>query len=358
MKKSSLYTSIVYHFKWAILVTIIGILLSLGIGWKFTSTLSGTIYTLYICIILGILEISLSCDNSIINARTLEKMSPIWQKIFLTWGILIAVFGMRIIFPIVIVCTIAKISPIEVINLAIYSPQDYLKIISEAHVPISGFGGTFLMMVSLTFFLNRKKNTHWFHFLEMYMYNISKIKGIKSFIILLFVFGISCILPKREIYSFVISSIFAIIIFYSISFLESILSNDTSKDVTKGKYGLSLFLYLEIVDASLSFDGIISSFAITKNFLIIVIGLTIGAVYVRSMTILILKESMLNKYKYIEHGSYYSIVVLAIIMFLQTIIDVPEIFSGTISALLISLSIYSSIKNNINTPIIKRNTGI
>ncbi|AKK19761.1 DUF475 domain-containing protein [Candidatus Liberibacter africanus] len=355
MKRKSLYASLLYHLRWAFLITIIGILLSIAIGWQITNTLSGTISTVYLCIILGIVEISLSCDNAILNAKTLKKMCPVWQKRFLSWGILIAVFGMRIIFPIMIVCLIAKISPIEAINLAVYSPTDYLRIISESHVPISGFGGTFLMMVSLTFFLNSKKNIHWIHLLENSMSHLTKIKGIKIFLVLSFVSGISCILPRNEMYPFILSSILALIIFYGINFLENVLStNHSPTNYVKGRYGLNLFLYLEIVDASLSFDGIISSFAITKNFFIIIIGLTIGAVYVRSMTLIILKENILNKYKYLEHGSYYSIFILSIIMFLQTIINIPEVFTGTSSALLILLSIYSSTKNNVNYSISKR----
>ncbi|KAE9517997.1 Integral membrane protein TerC family protein [Candidatus Liberibacter asiaticus] len=345
MKSNSLYASLIHHFRWAILVTVAGFLCGLGIGWQFTHTLSGTISTVYICIILAVVEISLSFENAILNAKNLQKMSSIWQKRFLTWGILIAVFGMRIIFPIMIVCIVSTINPIEAMNLAIYSPQDYLKIISQAHVPISGFGGTFLMMVSLTFFFNSPNKLHWLHFLEIAMSHLSKIKGIKIFIVLSIIFGISNILPTNEMYSFVSSSTAAIIIFYGINFLESVLSSDSSNNVTHGKHGLNLFLYLEIIDASLSLDGVISSFAITKNFFIIVIGLTIGAIYVRSMTLLMLKQGILNKYKYLEHGSYYSIFVLSVIMFLQTIVDIPEIFTGTSSTILIFLSIYSSIKN-------------
>lgn len=351
MKITPFQIDIIHHFRWAILVTIIGILLSIGIGWETSHTLSGTSEILYICIILAIIEISLSCDNAILNAKNIQKMSPLWQRRFLTWGIVIAVFGMRIVFPIIIVCIVATINPIEAVKIAIFSPQDYLKIISDAHIPIAGFGGTFLLMVSLTFFLNRNKNIHWINFLEIPMSYLSRIRGIKFFLVLLLIIGISCILSIRDIYILIFSSTFALMTFYAINFFESILSGDNqTKSVTQKKHGLSLFLYLEIIDASLSFDGVISSFAITKNFFIIIIGLTIGAVYVRSMTVLMLKKGMLQKYKYLEHGSFYSIFVLSIVIFLQTVINVPEIFTGTSSTLLIILSIYSSIKNGCRNP--------
>ncbi|EMS36287.1 hypothetical protein G653_02644 [Candidatus Liberibacter americanus PW_SP] len=295
------------------------------------------------------MEISLSFDNSIINARNLQKMSPIWQKRFMTWGILIAVFGMRIIFPIVIVCVSASINPIEAINIAIFNPSDYLKIITNAHLPIAGFGGTFLMMVSLNFFFDTKKNVHWISFLERHISRFARIKGLKIILVYLFIIGISSRLKTDDIYILLYSSVFALIIFYAINFLELIISTNNNKKIAgQTKYGLSLFLYLEIIDASMSFDGVISSFAITKNFPIIIIGLAIGAVYVRSMTIFILKTGIINKYKYLEHGSFYAIFVLSMVMFLQTIFNIPEIFTGTSSVILIISSVISSMYSDSN----------
>ena len=69
--------------------------------------------------ILSVLEISLSFDNAVVNATILERMSPKWQKLFLTVGILIAVFGMRLLFPLVIVAVTAHLGPIEAVQLAL-----------------------------------------------------------------------------------------------------------------------------------------------------------------------------------------------------------------------------------------------
>ncbi|MBA5723983.1 DUF475 domain-containing protein [Candidatus Liberibacter sp.] len=347
MKNDIPYKNSLSHFRWAFATTAVGILLSILIGWQTTGTLYGTSKVLYICIVLAILEISLSFDNAILNAKSLQKMSPLWQNRFLTWGILIAVFGMRVIFPILIVSISAKINPIEAINIAIFHPQDYLKIITEAHLSITGFGGTFLIMVSLAFFLDTKKNIHWIRFLEIPMNFLARIKGSKIFIVLLIVSAISCALPAKDLHVLIVSSILALIAFYAMSFLENILSNGSQKNIIRhAKSGFSTFLYLEIIDASLSFDGVISAFALTKNFFIIIIGLTIGAVYIRSMTLLVLKKGILGKYRYLEHGAFYAILMLSVVMFLQTVSNIPEIFTGTCSAILIILSIYSSIIYN------------
>ncbi|MBY7649329.1 MAG: hypothetical protein C4617_02245 [Candidatus Liberibacter europaeus] len=349
MKKNTSLTDIIYYCRWAIIFTIIGALLSIWVGWETTQTISGTIKTVYVCMILAIMEISLSFDNAILNAKNLQKMSLIWQKRFLTWGILIAVFGMRVIFPVMIVCILGKINPIEAINIAVFHPQDYLKIITDAHLPIAGFGGTFLMMVGLSFFFDTKKNIHWIKFVEHPICNLAVIRGSKVIIVLLSILGISYRLSIEDIYILIYSSIFALMAFYAINFLEYIMSKDNHKIIIgQGKYGFSLFLYLEIIDANLSFDGVISSFAITKNFFIIIIGLAIGAVYVRSITLLILEKGILSKYQYLEHGAFYAIIILSIVMFLQIIIEVPEVFTGTSSVILIVSSILSSIYSRRN----------
>ncbi|MGW4235128.1 DUF475 domain-containing protein, partial [Streptomyces sp. NPDC004980] len=79
---------------------------------------------LALCAILGILEVSLSFDNAVINATVLERMSEFWQRIFLTVGVIIAVFGMRLVFPLAIVWITAGLGPIEAFDLALNPPPD------------------------------------------------------------------------------------------------------------------------------------------------------------------------------------------------------------------------------------------
>ena len=91
-------------------------------GWITTGTLSGLLEFLIIGGVLAILEIALSFDNAIVNANKLKEMAPAWQRKFLTWGILIAVFGMRIIFPLAIVAIFSLINPFAAIYLALSNP--------------------------------------------------------------------------------------------------------------------------------------------------------------------------------------------------------------------------------------------
>src|SRR5215470_15806583 len=85
----------------------------------------GGVTGLVLCAILGILEISLSFDNAVVNATVLERMSPFWQRMFLTVGVLIAVFGMRLVFPLIIVTIAGHISPLEALSLALHHPHEY-----------------------------------------------------------------------------------------------------------------------------------------------------------------------------------------------------------------------------------------
>src|SRR5690349_5904214 len=104
-----------------------------------------------VVLILSILEISLSFDNAVVNAGVLKQMNAFWQKIFLTVGILIAVFGMRLVFPVLIVAITAKVNPVEAVRLAVDNPDRYESLVTDAHPAIAAFGGMFLLMIFLDF---------------------------------------------------------------------------------------------------------------------------------------------------------------------------------------------------------------
>jgi hypothetical protein len=129
-------------------------------------SITATLGILWIVVVLSILEVSLSFDNAVVNATVLRDMDPVWQQRFLTIGILIAVFGMRIVFPIAIVAIAARVGPLEAVSLSLNNPAEYERIVSEAHIGIAGFGGAFLAMVGLTFFFDNDKEVHWIAAIE------------------------------------------------------------------------------------------------------------------------------------------------------------------------------------------------
>jgi hypothetical protein len=334
------------YFRWAFIVTVIGLILGAILGWQTTGTLGGMLTVFFICCVLAVLEISLSFDNAIVNANKLKDMTPVWQQRFLTWGILIAVFGMRIVFPLLIVVIAAGIGPIDAIILAAAQPEEYARIMHEAHLPIAAFGGTFLMMVGLTFFFNHEKDVHWVAFLESRVAQIATIKGVEIAFVLLLIMLFSRLLPEADAGTFVYAAVYGLLTFLLVEVLGGVLdaSQKTMSEAAKG--GLGAFIYLEVLDASFSFDGVIGAFALTQNLFVIAIGLGIGAMYVRSMTIMLVEKGTLAEYRYLEHGAFYAILILSVIMYVQTLYHIPEVITGLGGAGLIGLSLWSSIRHN------------
>lgn len=100
-----------------------------------------------------------------------------------------------------------------------------------------------------------------------------------------------------------------------------------------------------MLDASFSFDGVIGALALTSNFFIIAMGLGIGAMFVRSLTLMLVKDA-LTEYRYLAHGAFYAVGSLSIIMFLKTLVHVPEGVSGMIGAAFIGLAFLDSMRHN------------
>jgi hypothetical protein len=151
-------------------------------GWSFAVTAAGLVAAILfggwtafgIVAILSILEISLSFDNAVVNAGILKKMNAFWQKIFLTVGILIAVFGMRLVFPVVIVAISAQLGPIEAVDLALSDKDRYQELVTDAHPAIAAFGGMFLLMIFLDFIFEDRE-IKWLAWLERPLAKLGKV---------------------------------------------------------------------------------------------------------------------------------------------------------------------------------------
>lgn len=279
---------------------------------------------IYICAILSVLEVSLSFDNAVVNAKVLNTMEPKWQQRFIVWGIPIAVFGMRFVFPILIVAIAARMGILETLHLAIYEPENYHKALETTRFEIYAFGGAFLLMVFLHFFFESEKETHWIGFLEdnILMRALRKFPNI-SFMIAI-TFGIILLYITK---SYVIGMAYfsALALYLLIHSADKLMSSENG--VRSGAMG---FLYLEILDASFSFDGVIGAFALSENIFIIMIGLGIGAMFVRSLTIYFVHKKTLQSLVYLEHGAHYAIGVLSVIMFIKIFTEVSEIITGLV----------------------------
>ena len=286
----------------------------------------------YLTAILAILEVSLSFDNAVVNAKILKDFDKVWERRFLTWGMIIAVFGMRFVFPILIVAAAANLGIIETLKIAINNPSQYHEILLNCEKLIYAFGGAFLWLV-FSDFLFEKKSVRWIKPVEKYAEKLGKVNNISLIIATLI--GIVIIYDSKS-YEIGISYLLGMLIY---SLLNGI--NDAFA-IESAKNGLIGFLYLEILDASFSFDGVIGAFAITGNIFLIMIGLGIGAMFVRSLTIWMVEKGVLSEYKYLEHGAHYAIGVLAIIMLLKIFMHIGEILTGTLGLGLLAVAFLHS----------------
>ena len=110
--------------------------------------------------------------------------------------------------------------------------------------------------------------------------------------------------------------------------------------------GLISFLYLELIDASFSLDGVLGAFALSKDVIIITIGLAIGAMFVRSLTIMLVEKKTLAKFIYLEHGAHWAIGALSVLMLISTVEEIPEVVTGGIGLGFIVAAFISSIVHN------------
>lgn len=306
----------------------------------------GGFTAVYLASILSVLEITLSFDNAIVNASILKDMEPKWRDRFLTWGIIIAVFGMRLIFPIVLVAFVTHLSSLEVITIALNQPELYAKYLTAAHGSISAFGGMFLLMVFLGFILNHKREIHWLGELEKRIGMIGNLESIEVVAALLILLGVQTIVPLEQRATILTSGIAGVatyVIIHSLAQFMSTYYRSTTLDASIKHVGVMSFIYIEILDASFSFDGVIGAFAITKDIVIIMLGLGVGAFFVRSITIYLVQRKTLQNYIYLEHGAHYALGALAIMMLVSIVQHISEIYIGGVGFVLIMLSYLSSV---------------
>ncbi len=154
-----------------------------------------------IALLLGILEVSFSFDNAVVNASVLRHWDVFWRKVFLMLGIIVAVFGMRFLFPLVIVSVTTGIGLIDVGQMAIYRADEYLAHLTAANTTVSAFGGAFLLMVFLDFILDAGKEIHWIAPIEKRLLHLAGYDSISLSIALLLLISLvyTIVLPTERL---------------------------------------------------------------------------------------------------------------------------------------------------------------
>ena len=318
------------YFKSSFIIALVGIFIAFYLG---------GFYGAYIVTLLAILEISLSFDNAVVNAKILLNMEPKWQDRFIIFGVPFAVFGMRFIFPVLIVSIASGVNVVDTFNIAINNPTKYHHILQSVENLIYSFGGSFLMMVFLDFLFDDAKEYRWIKIIESSktVKTLSQVNNIE--LIISISIGLFIISLTKD-YSIALAYFGGILLHSIISSIDNLFSVD---GIRNGMMGL---IYLEVLDASFSFDGVIGAFALSSDIFLIMIGLGIGAMFVRSLTIYFVKNKTLTKFKYLEHGANWAIMALSFIMLCKIFIEINELIVGTIGITFIGLSLWYSINES------------
>lgn len=360
---------IVKTFGPTIAVTVAGLVLAFVLGGPSAFVLVA---------ILTVLEISLSFDNAVVNATILVRMSEFWQKMFLTVGIVIAVFGMRLVFPLLIVGVTASLGPVEAVRLALAGGSEkeagtYAYLLNQAHPAIAAFGGMFLGMLFLDFVLSDRE-IRWFSRLERWLSIAGRVPQLAVVVAGGALVLVAETLAGNHASTVLAAGILGIVIYLLVKGMGELFEAEGENEgitgegsgvetshedghvavsgprkgitLAAGRAGFFLFLYLELIDASFSFDGVIGAFAITQSILVIAAGLGIGAMYIRSLTVFLVRKGSLNDYVYLEHGAHWAIGALAVILLVSIRYEVPELVTGLIGLVFIAAALLSSLVRN------------
>jgi hypothetical protein len=319
-----------------------GILTLLIGGWVFGAKGALDLWTF---VILVLLEVTFSFDNAVINSKILGRMSKFWQSLFLTVGIVFAVFVVRFVLPILIVMLSSNHSFMGVVDLALNRPEQYSETLHEAAPIINGFGGTFLLMLGISYFMDRNKDIHWLRKIERWMSKIGRYESFKSFVMLFVALILYATVDPSYREIVLVASIVGTIVHIGLElFGDYFSSKQSSAKQMVGMAAFASFVYLNVLDMSFSLDGVIGAFAITNDVILIMAGLGAGALWVRSLTVYLTRTGTLAKYRYLEHGAHWAILALGVVMLVKLYhVEPPEWFVGSIGIIFVATAVVSSI---------------
>jgi hypothetical protein len=301
---------------------------------------------LIVAMVLVAVEVAFSFDNAILNAKILKGLSSFWQTMFLTVGALLAIFGMRLVFPIILVAITAGLGWNEVLNLALNHPEEYAEYLESSHAVLAAFGGAFLLTLALHFFVDDSREVFWFARLERWMQGLAR-NWVPSVVVLAIValIGVLPFGPENKS-DILLAGVLGVVVYTALNWAIHLFAKvgrpTAGTAVRVGMAGFISFIYLQVLDASFSFDSVLGAFAVTSDVILIAIGLGIGAFWVRSLTVFMVRRDTLASYKYIDHGAHYTIAILAVILLVSIFYNVPEVIVGLVGIGVIGASIAAS----------------
>jgi uncharacterized protein len=304
---------------------------------------------LVVVALLGILEIAVSFDNAIVNATVLARMNRYWQRLFMTVGVAIAAIGMRLLLPLAIVAIGAHLTPWRAVDLAYADPNRYHLLLETAQPGIAAFGGLFLLMIAIAFF-GEEREVHWVPAVERRLPALLGRRGVPILVALLFTVIAGLTVPAQDHTRVIVGCLLGLVCYLAIHTLSGQVADRADADgasrpraTVQGRSAFLLFVYLELLDATFSMDSVMGGFSVTVDIALITLGLAIGAGYIRALTVYVVRKGTLDEYRYLEHGAYYSIAMLSVLLLWEVWRDVPDWITACTGALVIMAAFLTSV---------------
>jgi len=304
---------------------------------------------LIVVALLGVLEIAVSFDNAIVNATVLARMNRYWQRMFMTVGVLIAAVGMRLVLPLAIVAVGAHLTPWSAVNLAYSDPNRYHSLLMTAQPGIAAFGGLFLLMIALAFF-REEREVHWWPAMEKRLPALLGRRGVPILIALLFTVIAGGTVPAQDHTRVIAGCLIGLVCYLAVHSLAGHVADRADADgaprprtTVEGRSAFLLFVYLELLDATFSMDSVMGGFSVTLDIALITLGLAIGAGYIRALTVYVVRRGTLDEYRYLEHGAYYSIALLSVLLLWEVWRDIPDWVTAVAGGVVILLAFVTSV---------------
>lgn len=260
---------------------------------------------------LSLFEIITSIDNAIINAEVLSTVNQKTRHWFLTWGIFIAVFLVRGLLPLLIVwAAIPGMGLITALVATLSGDPSTAEAIKHSSPMLLIGGGTFLIFLFFHWLFLEPKNfglrgENFFQDQGPWFFSVV------SIFLLLIVW-----LAQKQDTILVFGAVVGSTAFFIIHGFREFASQREEKLLTSSASDISKILYLEVLDATFSIDGVIGAFAFTFSVLLILIGNGLGAIVLRKLTVSNIER--IKKYRYLKNGAMYSILILGVVMLLES----------------------------------------
>jgi len=297
---------------------------------------------MFVMSVLGlcVFEIVSSVDNAVVNADVLATMQPKWRKWFLFWGLFIAVFLVRGLLPwLIVFMANPQLGPIGALT-ASFSANANVSASLERSAPILLLGGGIFLVLLFV---------HWL-FLEEKELGLSVEKffadhglwfySVASTVLMVTVwFSL-----KREPMLAFAACVGTTVFFLTHGFKQY--AERAEREMTSGSNHLSdisKLLYLEVIDATFSIDGVIGAFAFTMSVPVIILGNGLGALVVRELTVHGVDK--IRKHPLVKNGAMYSIGILGTLMMAKSFgLDVPDYVAPISTFVIVGLFFWLSVK--------------